>query len=162
MKYKNIIGNRKAESRMITPWLFFVLGIVGVAIVAAVTIFFSAGIDIKIKEASAMSDKIIYGISDNGYLKDNVLSGNYDLLSESGISNLSMNNGLFYLNVTIYSENKTLKNFVGGNRDFEIQCRLNGDKLAKCYERKFMLSDRVNLSKIYTVRILTGSNNNGV
>jgi hypothetical protein len=158
MTKRTLRSSKKGESRMLTPWMFLVLGLIGIAIVAAVTIFFSASIDLRFRESNAMSDKLVYAIFDNGYLKGEVLAPGYDILKSSGISNRSMDSGFFYLNVTIYDGSKVIQTFIYGNNDFEIQCRLNGDKLAKCYDRQLTLIDRIDSSKIYTIKIFSGSN----
>jgi hypothetical protein len=154
--------NKTGDSRLLTPWLFFVLGLIGVAIVAAVVIFFSASFDIRLNEARTLSDKITNGISDNGHLKDEVLAKNYDILNNSDIGGLVFSDaGSFYLNVTILSGDMVKQSFIKGNSDFEIQCRLNNDKFAKCFEREFILLDKTNPSVFYKIKILTGSNSKG-
>jgi hypothetical protein len=153
---------KNADSRLLTPWMFFVLALIGVAIVAAVVVYFSASTDIRIKEAKTISDKLVHAISDNGYINEEILSGGIDFLSEADINKNSMDSyGLYYFNVTISKNNKTVKSFIFGNIDFEIQCRLNGDKLAKCYERELVLLDKSNPSEVYQIKILSGSNNQG-
>jgi hypothetical protein len=152
--------NSKADSRMISPWLFLILGIIGVAIAVGVFAYFSGNADIRVNEAKAMSDKLIYGISDNGYLKEEAKLSSYNILNEAGIDYKSMDNGgFFYFNVAIYKGDELKVSFLKGNGDFEIQCRLNGEKLAKCYYREFFLSDKN--SELYKIKILTGSNNRG-
>ena len=157
-----MIKNKKADSRLLSPWLFFVLALIGVAIVGAVVVFFSSSTDVRIPEAKTISDRLIYAISDNGYIREESLGG-FDILNNAGIDNRSMDSyGYFYYNVTIFQDDISLQSYVGGNIDFEIQCRLNGDKFAKCYEREFVLLDKNNSSAIYRIKILTGSNNHAI
>jgi hypothetical protein len=157
---KRHLSNR-ANSQLLTPWMFFVLGLIWIAITIGVFTFFSSTADVRIKEAKAMSDKIIAGISENGYLNEEVIGSNYDILGDSLISRKMMDNsGFFYFNLSIYDNNELKNSFTYGNSDFEIQCRLNGKQLAKCYEREFYLIDKSSF-KILKIKLLTGSNNHG-
>ena len=156
MGVKNIFGKR-ADSRMISPWLFLILAIIGVAIAVGVFSYFSGTADIRIREAKALSDRLIYGISEEGYLKEGVNTGGYDILEKSGIDSKVMDNqGFFYFNVSIYEGDRLKASFLKGNGDFEIQCRLSGKNLAKCYSREFFLLDKT--GSLFKVKILTGSN----
>lgn len=151
--------NFRADSRMLSPWLFLILGIIGVAIAMGVFAYFSGSADVRTREAKAMSDKLIYGISEDGYLKEGVILGNFDILEKSGIDTKAMDNGgFFYFNLSIYKGDELKASFLKGNGDFEIQCRLNREKLAKCYYTEFFLSDKTS-SELYKIKILTGSNN---
>lgn len=153
-----MIKNKNADSRMISPWLFLILGIIGVAIAMGVFSYFSGTADVRIREAKSLSDKLVFGISEDGYLREGIISGDFDILNSAGIDSRAMDNGgSFYFNVSIYERDNLKKNFLKGNGDFEIQCRLNGNKLAKCYYREFNLIGKLD-SKLYKIRILTGSN----
>ena len=65
--------NKKADSRLLTPWMFFVIGLIGITIVFGVVVFFSGNADVRIREAKSLSNQLVYAISDNGYLKPQVL-----------------------------------------------------------------------------------------
>lgn len=155
-------SNKKADSRLLSPWLFIVLGIIGVAIAVGVFSYYSGTMDIRPLEAKTLSDKLVYGLSEDGYLKEGVIGGGYDIFSSSKIFEKALDNsGKFYFNVSMYNDQGKLeKEFIKGNIDFEIQCRLKGDKLAKCYYRELILVDKKDL-KPYKIKILAGSNNGG-
>jgi hypothetical protein len=156
LKYK------KADSRILSPWLFIILAFIGVIIVGGVFSFFSGSLDIRILEAKSLSDRLVFGISDNGYLRNNVLMDSFNIFENSKINEKMLdNNGVYYFNITLYDESgKLVKSIVKGNSDFEIQCRLKGNKLAKCFYREFKLYNDQE-DKLYNVIILTGSNNGG-
>ena len=78
--------NKKADSRLLTPWLFFVLGLIGVAIAVGVFSYFSGTADIRLIEARALADRVIFGISDGSYLKEGVVGGGFDILADSDIA----------------------------------------------------------------------------
>lgn len=151
--------NKNADSRLLTPWLFFILILIWFIITIGVFVFFSSNADIRFNEAKAMSDKLVYAMIDGGYFEKGVLDSNYDILNQAEINQKLLDNGgNFYFNISIYNKDKIEKSFVKGNGDFEIQCRLNGNKLAKCYEREFYAYDKAS-SGIFKIKILTGSNN---
>lgn len=151
--------NKKADERILSPWLFVVLTIIGLAIVISVWIFYSSESDVRYEEAKIMSDKLVYALSDSGYLIEGA-EDDYDILKKAGIIPLLMKReGDFYFNITILREDKLVKDFIFGNSDFEIQCRLNGKLFAKCYEREIFVADENGKLKI---KILTGSNQRGI
>ncbi len=151
------ILNKFADSRMISIWLFMILGIIGVVIAMGVFSYFSGTSDIRVMEAKSLSDRLVYGISEDGYLKEGADRGSFDILEKSGIDIRAMDNGgFFYFNVSIYEGDNLKASYLKGNGDFEIQCRLRGGKLAKCYWREFYLLNKT--GSLYKIKILTGSN----
>ncbi len=155
-----LLKNKAADSRMLSPWLFFVLGLIGVAIAVGVFSYFSGSADMRVMEAKTLSDRLVFAIAEDGYLKEGVVLGGFDIFANSYIDEKSLDNqGKLYFNITIYNEEGNLeKSFVRGNADFEIQCRLSGSKLAKCFYREFNLVDTTG-TKLYKIKIFTGSNN---
>jgi len=158
--------NKKADSRLLSPWLFLVLAIIGVCIVIGVWIFYSIETDIRFAEARALSNRLIWAVSEEGYLREEVL-GNYDIMRGAGLEDEKfIRAGFFYFNLTIVEpeengEEYVLKSFWAGEFDFEIQCRLLGKPLAKCVYDEFRLLNRSNPNQEFKVKILAGSNQIG-
>ncbi len=149
--------NKRADSRMLSPWLFFILGLIGVAIAVGVFSYFSGNVDMRVMEARALSDRLVFAIAEDGYLKEGVSSG-FDIFTNSNINEKSLDNqGKLYFNITIQEGDNLVKSYSRGNVDYEIQCRLSGNKLAKCFYREFNLVDRTG-TKLYKIKIFTGSN----
>jgi hypothetical protein len=156
------LNNKKADSRMLSPWLFVILGLICVAIVAGVLSYFSGTMDIRAYEAKSLSDRLVYGISEDGFLREGVIGGGFNIFESSKINEKSLENtGVFYFNISVFDDEGVLvKSFSKGNGDFEIQCRLNGNNFAKCYYREFSVLGKDNFNR-YKITILTGSNNGG-
>lgn len=146
----------KADSRMISPWFFLILGLIVLVISIGVFSYFSQSMDTREREAKVLFDKLVYGISEEGLLKDGIFD-NYDIMDKVDIDPKSMKNeGRFYFNISIYEGENLKISFLKGNSDFEIQCRLKGKNLAKCYYNEFFLVDKKN--SLYKIKILTGVN----
>jgi hypothetical protein len=152
--------NKKAESELLSFWLFLNLGLIGIFIVGGVLIFYSVSIDARLDEAKTLSNKLVDSISNNGYLNEKVLEKDFDVFNASSIDKKIIEDE-FYFNLIILKNDKILKNFVAGQKDFEIQCALAGENFAKCYEREFFLINPSNPSEKFTIKIITGSNQMG-
>lgn len=154
--------DKRADSRLLSPWLFIAFGIIGVGIVLGVLIFYSIGIDIKLEESKAMNNKLVGLVVENGYLNENVLKSDFNVLNilkEAGIDEKAIDSGYYYFNLTIFQDDIGIKTFVSGTEDFEIQCSLPGEQMAKCSKKELVLLD--GNGGEYRIKILTGSNQLG-
>lgn len=152
------IKNKKAEERFLSPWLFLVWALIGVAIVIGVLIFYSLKIDVRQTEAKILSTRLIDCLVDNGYLKN--LEG-FDVFEECKIDKEIIWNGDYYFNVSVYEDGILYKNITAGVKDFEIHCELRKEskgEFADCYKREvYALKD----NKKVIIKILTASNQLG-
>jgi len=138
--------------------LFACFIIIGAGIVIGVWIFYSVGIDIRLDESKTMSNRLVGAIVENGYLNKEVLEDNFNILEKAGIDEKAIDSGNYYFNLIIFEEDSSVRSFVEGNKDFEIQCELPGAQMAKCYEKELIVSDG---DKQYKIKVLTGSNQLG-
>ena len=157
-KVKNrFFPDGKKANEIISIWMILIFMIIGIVVVWAVLYFYSAPADITKLESKVLSNKLVSAISENGYLKDN-LSLSFDILQEAGLDKTKFSDsGDFYFNLSI--NNVKPISFIQGNKDFEIQCKLEGKGFAECYEKEFFLLDN-NGNKI-KIKILTGSSQQG-
>lgn len=156
------LKTKKSESRLLTPFLFGILLIIGVGIVIGVLTFYSTQADIKIDEAKMLVNHISDGLDNNGYMDPEVLKKDSDIFTISGLDKSFFDQGgNYYFNVSIYNNNVLVKEFIEGSRDFEVQCRLKGKYFAKCFYKKVYVMDQKNNSMFYRVEILAGSNQEG-
>ena len=125
-------------------------------------VFYGASIDVRFDESKIIADKLTSAISSNGYLKDGVLSENFDIMNASGLNKeLFYNGGMFYYSLTIFEGDRAVKIFFNGTKDFEIQCFIPGEKLADCYNKEFFLLNKLNPNQKFQIKILAGSNQQG-
>lgn len=159
--------NNRADSRLLSPWFFIVLAIIGVSIVVGVLLFYSIETDIRFAEARSLFNRLIWAVSEEGYLKEEVLDENFGIMHEAGLERESfVRGGLFYFNLEIVElednlEELMLREFQEGEIDFEKQCRLSGDPLAKCVFDEFIVLNKSNPDQEFVIRILAGSNQMG-
>jgi len=152
--------NKKAEERWLTPWMFFVWFLVGIAIVVAVGVFYLSSIDSRGYESESLGNKILSCFIDSGNIKPELFQDS-DVFANCGLDKkIISDNGLFYFNVSVYSssEKRYIWSISGGNREFEINCFLPGDSMPKCEKtRAYALC----AGEGYILEVLTGSNQVG-
>jgi len=133
-------------SDMIIFMLAFV--VIGLVIGFSINIFYAHDIDLRKQEAGVLGDKIAEGLSENGLGDINNLNI-YELVD---LNPNVINNGYYYFKIEFFQEgNKVGKTVFDGNREFEVNCQLPGDKLPKCKTLKVRIDN-------YDVVIFTGSN----
>jgi hypothetical protein len=161
-KFRGIIG-KKADDRMIYPFQFFVFFLITIAIAAGVFIFYSKEADVRGIESKIIANKIVDSISESGYIKDLVFENDFDILKESNLDRkIFVDSQNFYLNLTIYDHNnKKVKSFIEGNKDFEVLSSLPGKNLPILYKEEFYLTDKLDNSKLFKINILVVTNNKG-
>ncbi len=154
--------NKKADEKLLSIWFFIILALIGVIIVIGVSMYYSAENDIRAIEAISLYNKIVNAIVDNGNLKAEVLTKDYDIFNSAGINkNLFTDDGDYYFRIEINNKNSgnlERKPIVYGNKaDFEVNCYLSGNKkFPGCYEKTFYVLSN---NKELKVHILTGSKN---
>ena len=153
--------NKKSESRLLTPFLFLILGLIAITIVIAVLMFYSKTVDIRSEEAKIMSNKLIYAVSDSGYLDKDFVIDKTTIFKKADIKKSFMDSSPFYFNVTVYKEGNTIISVSSGDYNFEKQCFLPGEVMAKCLYKTFYLLNSSNSSEKFQVKVLTGSNQIG-
>ena len=157
--------NKKASDELIiSPFFFLMLGLIGIAIITSVVVILSSNSDIRVGEAKTLNDRLVYAIDDNGYLNKEIIKGGFDIISQADINpQMIENSNDFYFNIGIYDEKGVLRyNFVKGNGDFEIQCGLNGKKLAKCYFREISLLNPLEPTQLFRIKIFSGVNSGDI
>lgn len=122
----------RGEERFLSPWLFLVWALIGVAIVVGVLIFYSLKIDVRQTEAKILSTRLIDCLVDNGYLKN--LEG-FDVFEECKIDKEIIWNGNYYFNISIYKDGSLSKNITIGVKDFEIHCELRKESKGEVFCR---------------------------
>tara|TARA_Y100000310_G_C20264141_1_gene615041 strand:- start:58 stop:540 length:483 start_codon:yes stop_codon:yes gene_type:complete len=156
---KKLFKEKRAEERYMSPWLFLVWALIGVAIVGAVLIFYSAEADVREQESKILASRILDCISDNNYLKTEFLLKDYDIFKECNFNKEILDESReFYFSVSAIGTGIS-KKIIYGEKDFEIQCELEGKNFAKCSRKRAFLLDS-NDNKI-TLEIFAGSNQQG-
>jgi hypothetical protein len=166
MKMKKIFRkmNKKAEDTRIyvSVGLIFVFTVFLVGVYVGLLVFYGASIDVRFDESKIIAEKLIGAVSSSGYLKEEVLLENFDIINASGLNKeLFYNGGMFFYSLIIFDGNKAVKTFSNGTKDFEVQCAIPGEKLADCYNKEFFVLNKLNPNQKFQIKILAGSNQQG-
>ena len=163
-------GNKKGDDKFITPWLFLIWLLIGVAIVLGVLIFYGLAIDVREPESGILTWKVVDCFNDRGYFNVDVLKDDFDFYNECGLSKKVLDeSGLYYLRIFVY-ESKPLismkkKEFEIGKKDLEMQCKLgetvskDKEKYPQCGEEIVKINDID--GNLYLINIFTASDQKG-
>ena len=138
--------------------LFACFLIIGLGIVLGIWMFYSVGIDVRVEESKTMANKLVGAVAETGFLDANVLNADFNILKEAGIDEKAISSGNYYFYVKIIEDGNEIKSFAGGTKEFEVQCGLPGEQMAKCYEKALTVLDR---GKECQIKVLAGSSQLG-
>ncbi|HLD37795.1 MAG TPA: hypothetical protein VJA86_04360 [Candidatus Nanoarchaeia archaeon] len=180
---KRIVNSKKAGEKVLSIWWFFVLAFVGVSVVAAVSMFYSADVDVKEIEAGILADRVADCIVQNGYLSSSFIGGNFKL-KECGLNEeVIQNSQNFYIGISAYdfsSCNEKMEckgkigklNFSAGMSTMPENCRIKeaeekkggkAEYFPRCSEKSFVALNRRDktIPEKLILKIVAGSNQRG-
>ncbi len=143
--------NKKGFPLADTGMFFLCWFIIIVCIVTAIVIFFLYRADVRNIEAKLLAEKLIKTVIDEQGFNQEILGDDFNLLDKTELDRQIINNGDFYVQIEVFENDELLKRYKNGTRDFSIYCELVGEKLPKCYQKKFFIDN-------YKINILTASN----
>ena len=156
--------DKRADSKLLSIWLFIILGLIGVGIVAGVLIFYSVGVDLREEEALSLNNKIIDVFVDGSYLNEKIFEEGFDITETAGLNReLFFDERLFYLKIDLIDDDgNRVKGYpiILGYEGFETECQLPGENFPKCKKRIISVNRRED-NKQYKLEIITGSNQRG-
>ena len=152
--------HKKGAEKYFSIWWFFVLVIITGGIVAGVSLFNIRDVDVRGLESDILVSRTVDCIVENGQIKEEVLTGDFNVLEKCGFSEeLIKDSGKYSLNIYIYdSGGEKLESYHYGVRDFENQCKLEGKHYPKCSEKIISV---LRGNEVLKLKILTGSNQKG-
>ncbi len=150
IKFRNAT-NKKGYYRFADIGMFFLsFLIIAIGVSIGIYLFYSETVDIREREAVILSEKITKVIIKEEHLNQKVLENDFNIFNEAEINIKIINNGDFYFKIEIFSLDNQILKIEEGNRDFEVECNLSGEKFPKCAEKEFNYD--------YKIKILTASN----
>lgn len=167
---ENLFKNKSGGEKLLSIWWFFVIGIVGVGIVAGVLVFYSASFDTREKQSEILLDKISDCLIKDGFLIEGVLDTNFDVFEKCSLDKEAIQENIgFYFGIQFFdSENKKLRETIEkGVLDYAKECKfqeegVKGSAFAKCSKKEISFSYfDGELIKIGSLKILTASNIQG-
>lgn len=161
--------NKKAGERYLSPWMFLIWGMVVVAIVAGILIFYSAKADVRQQEAQLLVARVVDCLVEQGHINENFLAlkENFDVFKQCSLSGEIIDkSGKFYLyiNVSDELENSIFeKPIEKGDKSFKVWCGVKEEAeaefFAECYKKKIYALDKDN--KKIILDIIASSNQFG-
>ena len=144
-----MIKGKKGDEKLMSIWMFAVWLIVGLCIVIGVLIFYSTKADVRILQSEFLSNRLADCLSENDYLKEEVLEDSFDVFFECKLNKAVFEDkGLFYLNIKFIdadSGQEIRKPIIKGNDEFVFQCELRD--ISK--DDDFAICSRKNLNVLY-------------
>ena len=166
------LKNKAGGEKLLSIWWFFVLTVVGVGIVIAVLMFYSADVDIRELESEILYERVSDCIVQDGFLVEGIFNKDFDLLKQCNLNEKIFNEDkLLYINIQIFDEaGNNLREVEGGieegNSQFPKQCEFQEEGVeakhyAKCFEKDLIVLYNKEGIKQGKIKILTASNNQG-
>jgi len=172
-----LILDKRGGEKIMSVWWIFCLTVVGVGIVVATLMYYSADEDVRSLEAEVLYNKIVNCITENGVLIQGISNPEFDLIKTCDLDEKIINEDyLFYINVGIFDINgnslrQNGENIIEGNTDFLTQCELqekdeNGKEtraeyFAKCFKKNLEVFYEDDILIKSRIEILVASNNQG-
>ncbi len=142
--------NKKAYWRIADIGMLFLSFIViAVTIIIGMYVFYSNQVDVRYSEAEILAFKLINGIQNADYLKEN-----FNIFESSGIDEKIINKNEFYFKLEILNGTSEIRSFQGGNNEFRVYCEIESEKFPRCFKKELIIDS-------YKIRILTASNQKG-
>jgi len=116
--------NGKKGAKILSIWLFFILVIVGGAVVFSTSVLYSAEVDLRNAEAEMLNDKIIDCVVENGFLVESLFEESFDIFQKCKISENVFGENGFYFKINM--DGKEEKEISKGI-SFETECELTED-----------------------------------
>ena len=158
--------NKKGDEKLLSFWLIVVWAMVGVVVVGLVLRYYAVTMDVRKTEADILAMKILNCVSDNGYLNENILNGNFDVYAECNLKKEIIENGEYFINISVYEGEVWLnKDYpVIGVKNFDILCELaeeaEAEQYPRCVNRQVYVS-RQGYNQLFLLNIKTGVNQLG-
>lgn len=158
--------NKKAQEKYLSIWNILAwIGIAGV-IALGISFYEVSQTDVRTEEAKIINQKIMDCLVEyDGTLKYN-LNESFDIFRECSLNEKLFEEELiFFAKVEAFPVNEetsetALIELKFGNGEFDIQCNLKDENLARCYKQETFVEDK-KARKDYLLKIKTGSNNKG-
>lgn len=155
--------NKTGADKIISVYWFAILFIVAAAIAYMAISFYGKPYDVRELEANALTNRVADCFSQNGYLKEEVLTDGFkETFLEQCNLNFEVENaydwkttGQFYVEVEIldFNSKNRVSQISGGNGNLESFCEVKGEGSPLCLRRSLYSIDKENTQ--YQINILS-------
>lgn len=164
-----MIFKNKKGAKYLSIWWFFIIFLSAAGIVASVSIFYSAEVNVKYAESEILYQNLLGCLDNNGFLNSNISNSDFDIFKECNLSEkIFDSNGEFYFRISFFDKNnkKVFPDIRKGYFPFEEDCliskKIDSKNYPSCSFNNNSLSYLSN-NKISNIRmeIITASNQKG-
>lgn len=130
--------NKKGGEKWLSIWWFFVLAVIGGAIVLGVLIYYSAYVDTREVESDILGEKLVRCFIAEGYLRKDFNDATFDVFEKCGIKKEVFQQGSnFYFKINVYDSNGAIlrQEIREGSYSFDAECQLAQSVEAKNFPR---------------------------
>lgn len=156
-----ITRNKKAGTKLLSIWWFFVIIIVFIGVVMGTSFFKADKLDVREVESAIMVNRIIECVSLNGKFNQQIFN-NTNFLVDCGFNpTIIEKSSLYFIKISVRDINNHILNMTSfGNSGFEEECKIALTVDAKKYPRCFQQTIKVTNpnGELLTLNILAGSN----
>lgn len=170
----NFFINKRGAEKIFSVWWFLMLAIVGAGVTVGVLIYYSADVDVRQLEADTLYNKLSDCLIEQGFLKEDLFSENFNIFTECHLNPESFApGGFFYFKISFLDPdgNKLREDIREGIFSYDKDCMQekpkNGIKLEARYypqcsysEENILYSSNSEI-KGGVMEILTASNQEG-
>ena len=145
--------DKHGTDKILSAYWFVILFIVAAAVVYMVAIFYGTPYDIRKAEADAMINQIADCLTDRNHLKEDsqIQKIKDNFLSECNLNfNTEWEEEQYYVEI-IKDDSLIISK---GNINLKDYCDKKGDKIPKCFERRFYVLDENKNSHIIKIKVV--------
>ena len=138
--------NKRGGEKLFSIWWFFVISLVGVGIIAGVSLFYSNDSDVREIETKILYERIMDClIEPNGIIVNSFFNNDFDIYKKCNLDKeIFDSKGNFYFNISIFSSDKSvIKSLYAGNAGFESDCNVVKKTPGKYYPVCFRNNDTI-------------------
>ena len=158
--------NKKADERYLSPWMFIIWGLIGVAIVAGVIIFYSSSLDVREEESKILLNRVADCLVGVGNVNENYFKEDFDFYQECNLNKEIFESGkLYYVGIIFYnSSGQEIKDFRKeyGVLSWKTLCDYQKGKTESNFPQCSQgILYAANSSQDFRIKIIAGSNQIG-
>lgn len=154
--------NKKAETKLLSIWWFFVLVIIGAGVVMGTSMFKSDKLDVREAESAILVNRLIDCSINQGKLVEEVFQES-KFFNICGLDSTILDKSTYYyikISAVDINTNRTINEISLGNQAFEQECKVAAVADAKKYPRCFETTTFTVNSKgeLLKLNFIAGSN----
>ena len=154
-----LIRDKKADERYLSPWMFLIWAIIGISMIIGVLQFYNVIADVRGAESNALGIRILDCLkSDFNYSE---ISGkDFDIFSKCNLNQAVLEGkDFFYFNLTIINSSGAAYPIIRGNGLYQVMCDTgrSDNVFPLCSSNSLMARDKSD-NQQYSLKILAASN----